>query len=83
MLKKMVMGQEVIMSEEEEKRVRAQWAEEDRLTLLNSWRGRRTSLYPRIEDQLDMLYKDKINGTNLWAELITQIKLDNPKPEMK
>lgn len=30
--------------------------------------------YPSIEDQLDMMYWDKVNGTNLWVEKITSIK---------
>ena len=36
--------------------------------------------YPPIEEQLDMLYWDKVNGTNLWQETITEIKEKYPKP---
>lgn len=36
--------------------------------------------YPPIEEQLDMLYWDKVNGTNDWADLITEIKEKYPKP---
>ena len=35
--------------------------------------------YPPIEDQLDMIYWDKINGTNNWVETITKIKEETPK----
>ena len=35
--------------------------------------------YPPIAEQLDMIYWDKINGTNLWQELITEIKAKYPK----
>lgn len=35
--------------------------------------------YPPIEEQLDMIYKDKINNTSKWEELITQIKIKHPK----
>ena len=36
--------------------------------------------YPPIEEQLDMIYWDKVNGTNNWADLITEIKEKYPKP---
>ena len=35
--------------------------------------------YPTFGDQLDMIYWDKVNGTNLWQEKITEIKTKYPK----
>lgn len=35
--------------------------------------------YPPIEQQLDMIYWDKINGTNIWEQTITKIKKETPK----
>jgi hypothetical protein len=35
--------------------------------------------YPTIANQLDMLYWDKINGTNNWQESIKRIKQRYPK----
>ena len=35
--------------------------------------------YPTIANQLDMLYWDKINGTNNWQESIKRIKQKYPK----
>jgi hypothetical protein len=35
--------------------------------------------YPSIQDQLDMLYWDKVNGTNKWEETINLIKTKYPK----
>ena len=35
---------------------------------------KRQSEYPSIPDQLDMLYWDKVNNTNLWQEKIAEIK---------
>ena len=32
-----------------------------------------------IGEQLDMIYWDKVNSTNLWSDWIAQIKTDNPK----
>ena len=37
--------------------------------------------YPSIQDQLDMLYWDRKNGTKTWEESIDKVKADNPKPE--
>ena len=39
----------------------------------------RAKAYPAIQEQLDMQYWDKINGTNNWQNAIAQIKADNPK----
>ena len=36
--------------------------------------------YPDIADQLDMIYWDKINGTEKWKETIDKVKADSPKP---
>ena len=35
--------------------------------------------YPSISDQLDMIYWDKVNGTDLWKEKIAEIKAKYPK----
>jgi hypothetical protein len=40
----------------------------------------RDRIYPNIGDQLDMIYWDKINGTENWKEAIENVKADNPKP---
>jgi len=39
----------------------------------------RDRVYPSIQEQLDMQYWDKVNGTTNWEDSITQIKTDNPK----
>lgn len=41
---------------------------------------KRAAEYPAITEQLDMLYWDKINGTNIWQDAITTIKNKYPKP---
>lgn len=35
--------------------------------------------YPTIQDQLDMIYWDSVNGTSLWMEKIAEIKEKYPK----
>jgi hypothetical protein len=37
--------------------------------------------YPSIQDQLDMMYKDEINGTTTWKDAIEKVKADYPKEE--
>lgn len=46
----------------------------------NAYKVARSQEYPPLPDQLDMLYKDNINGTTLWVDLITSIKNKYPKP---
>lgn len=33
-------------------------------------------VYPSIQEQLDMIYHDKINNTTIWTDTITAIKND-------
>ena len=40
----------------------------------------RAIAYPSIQDQLDMQYWDKVNGTTNWEDAIAKVKSDNPKP---
>ena len=44
----------------------------------NSPQRKRYEEYPSIKNQLDMIYWDKVNGTNIWVDTITKIKKDNP-----
>jgi len=40
----------------------------------------REEAYGSIGDQLDMQYKDAVNGTTTWKDHIATVKSDNPKP---
>ena len=44
-----------------------------------SYIEKRLEEYPPLSDQLDMIYWDKVNGTNLWQEKIAEIKAKYPK----
>ena len=46
-----------------------------------SYRLNRKKEYPSIEEQLDTIYKDRINGTHKWDDIITSIKNKYPKSE--
>ena len=41
----------------------------------------RQKAYPSIQQQLDMMYWDNVNGTTTWKDAIAQVKADNPKSE--
>ena len=44
-----------------------------------SYAEKRQVEYPTISEQLDMIYWDSVNNTNLWQEKITEIKNKYPK----
>ena len=46
----------------------------------NAWLVARVESYGSVQDQLDMMYWDSVNGTTVWADHIAQVKSDNPKP---
>jgi len=45
----------------------------------NKYQRDRAKEYPSIQDQLDMQYWDKINGTNKWQQAINAVKQKYPK----
>ena len=46
----------------------------------NSYKSKRREAFPSLQDQLDMQYWDKKNGTTTWVDAIAKVKSDNPKP---
>ena len=40
---------------------------------------KRVAEYPDVSEQLDMIYWDKVNGTNVWQDTIAEIKNKYPK----
>jgi hypothetical protein len=45
----------------------------------NQYQRDRAKDYPSIQEQLDMQYWDKINGTNKWQQAINAVKQKYPK----
>ena len=39
----------------------------------------RAKAYPSIQEQLDMQYWDKVNGTDTWEQAINAVKAQYPK----
>src|SRR6056300_514231 len=52
----------------------------DLLERQNAVRATRKAAYGSIEDQLDMQYKDKLNGTTTWNDHVAAVKSANPIP---
>ena len=44
-----------------------------------TWKVNREKAYGDIEEQLDMMYWDKVNGTTTWKDHVAKVKSDNPK----
>jgi len=45
----------------------------------NKYQRERATAYPSIQEQLDMQYWDKVNGTTNWEDAIAKVKSDIPK----
>ena len=50
-----------------------------RVEINNDYRPKRAAEYRSIQEQLDMQYWDKKNGTTTWVDAIAKVKSDNPK----
>ena len=45
----------------------------------NQYQRERATAYPSIQEQLDLQYWDKVNGTTNWENAIAKVKSDIPK----
>ena len=45
----------------------------------NQYKDQRAVAYPSIQEQLDLLYWDKINDTDNWEQAIAAVKAEYPK----
>ena len=48
---------------------------------LRAYRDQRRMAYPSVRSQLDMMYNDRLNGTDEWFEALSAIKAKYLKPE--
>ena len=46
----------------------------------DSYKSKRRDAFPSLAEQLDMQYRDAVNGTTTWKDAIAKVKSDNPKP---
>lgn len=63
-------GKEVVMAEYV--KVQAEYEAKE-------YQRERASAYPSIQEQLDLLYWDKVNGTDSWEQAIAAVKAEYPK----
>ena len=75
-----VNGRTIEMSAQEDAEIRAEWAANKAIALANAYKADRAAAHLPIQDQLDMLYWDKANGTELWRDYVAEIKTRIPKP---
>ena len=47
----------------------------------NGYKYAREAAYLELKEQLDMQYKDLVDGTTTWKDHVAKVKSDNPKPE--
>ena len=80
---KMVNGERIELSPEEIKAVHAHEDERALKKAKTQYIEERQNAYPSIPEQLDMLYHDKVNGTDEWKKAITAVKERFPKPPIK
>ena len=81
-MKKSVNGIIVDMTAEEiavRQSEEAQGLEEKAEYDANEYQRERATAYPSIQEQLDMQYWDKVNGTTNWEDAIAKVKSDIPK----
>jgi uncharacterized membrane-anchored protein len=60
--------------------VTAKVAELDAEYASTQYQRNRASAYKSIEEQLDMQYWDRVNGTDTWKQHIDAVKTAHPKP---
>ena len=47
---------------------------------MEKYKDDRRSAYGPVEDQLDMMYWDKVNGTAVWVDHVAAVRAAHPKP---
>ena len=77
----LINGELVTLSEEEEKKRLEEVEKGQEEYKKVKYIQKRNFAYPSTQEQLDMIYWDKKNGTKNWEEAIDKVKADNPKPE--
>ena len=77
---KTINGIQVPLTAEEETARDAEETAAAAYKAANAYKTARRTAYPTVEEQMDMQYWDKKNGTTTWVDAITKVKTDNPKP---
>ena len=75
-----INGNRVAFTAEEEAARDAEEAAVATEKAANEYKKKRREAFPSLQEQLDMQYWDKKNGTTTWVDAIAKVKSDNPKP---
>jgi hypothetical protein len=81
-LQKIHEGERVDLTQEEREQLLSEWnieAERIEKEKALQYQRDRATAYPSIQEQLDLLYWDKVNGTNNWEAAIEAVKAEYPK----
>jgi len=68
-----------ILTQEEKQTIADKWNANEQAKASIQWKINRENEYPSWQDQMDMQYHDKVNGTSTWQTAIAKVKSDNPK----
>ena len=69
-----------IIDSHAQKKTELDTQEQEAEAFKETYEYKRSVAYPTIEEQLDMQYHDKINGTTTWEDAVRAVKEANPKP---
>ena len=47
---------------------------------LNGYKDNREAAYAPVQEQLDMMYWDQVNGTTTWKDHVAAVRAAYPKP---
>ena len=67
------------LTQSEKETIAAKWNANEVAKAAIQWKTNREKEYPSWQDQMDMQYHDKVNGTSTWQTAIAKVKSDNPK----
>ena len=69
----------IIAKDKDGNTVNINWANVNAWSDPNQYKYDRANKYPTWQEQMDMQYWDKVNGTTTWQDAIAKVKADNPK----
>jgi len=67
-------GTQVPLEEEQIKVILKEWQENEVIAAKEAKLQARKKAYGSVEDQLDMMYHDLVNGTEKWKDHIAHVK---------
>ena len=69
----------IVATDNNNNEVTIDWTQVNAWTDPDQYKISRAAEYPSWQEQNDMQYWDKVNGTTTWEDAIAKVKSDNPK----